>query len=301
MESPQFYSKMLLFGEYSILHGSQALAVPFSKFSGKLRFNTSQRTAAFERQSNKYIHDFYTYLIDLCPKQFNSAQLQADIEQGLFFDSDIPQGYGLGSSAALVAAIYHSYFKKSTPLNKTLKHTFSEMEAFFHGKSSGFDPLVSYHNKTILINEVSNLKFIDTQNINLHDFFLIDSKIPRKTTGLVQAFQEKSTTATFKNQLKTNYLPFVDKAIENLLTNNSTELTKNIRKISSFQLTHFQKMIPNTLSQFWYDGLSSSDFTIKLCGAGGGGFFLAHTTQHNQFKAYFDRQNYNYFNLAQSE
>jgi len=39
----------------------------------------------------------------------------------LLFDSNIPQGYGLGSSGALVAAIYHQYRKnkkKNSPISE---------------------------------------------------------------------------------------------------------------------------------------------------------------------------------------
>jgi mevalonate kinase len=34
------------------------------------------------------------------------AELKNDVETGMYFDSSIPQGYGVGSSGALVAAIY---------------------------------------------------------------------------------------------------------------------------------------------------------------------------------------------------
>ena len=33
-----------------------------------------------------------------------------DIKRGLFFKSSIPIGYGLGSSGALVSAVYNQYF-----------------------------------------------------------------------------------------------------------------------------------------------------------------------------------------------
>ena len=32
-----------------------------------------------------------------------------DVNSGMYFDSSIPQGYGVGSSGALVAAIYDKY------------------------------------------------------------------------------------------------------------------------------------------------------------------------------------------------
>ena len=40
---------------------------------------------------------------------FDLAALKKDISLGLYFDSSIPQGYGVGSSGALVASIYDKY------------------------------------------------------------------------------------------------------------------------------------------------------------------------------------------------
>ena len=35
--------------------------------------------------------------------------LDKHIEKGMYFDSSIPRGYGIGSSGALVAAVYDKY------------------------------------------------------------------------------------------------------------------------------------------------------------------------------------------------
>ena len=89
------------------------------------------------------------------------SKLRQDTENGMYFDSSIPQGYGVGSSGALVAAIYDKYaIDKITVLENLtkekllkLKAIFGEMESFFHGKSSGLDPLNSYLSLPILINK----------------------------------------------------------------------------------------------------------------------------------------------------
>jgi mevalonate kinase len=41
------------------------------------------------------------------------AELKNDVETGMYFDSSIPQGYGVGSSGALVAAIYMTDMPKT--------------------------------------------------------------------------------------------------------------------------------------------------------------------------------------------
>jgi len=35
-----------------------------------------------------------------------------------------------------------------------------------------------------------------------------------------------------------------------------------------------REMIPPSLHQSWKEGLEGRDYKLKLCGAGGGGFFL---------------------------
>ena len=70
----------------------------------------------------------------------------------------IPTGYGVGSSGAIVAAIYEHYIRDEYEiLNKTKKNrisdlikNFSLMESFSHGKSSGLDPLNSFLKLPIL-------------------------------------------------------------------------------------------------------------------------------------------------------
>jgi mevalonate kinase len=59
----------------------------------------------------------------------------------MYFDSSIPQGYGVGSSGALVAAIYDKYAQNkllflridSWKVIATKKHILSN-GSFFHGK-----------------------------------------------------------------------------------------------------------------------------------------------------------------------
>src|SRR5699024_1889521 len=97
---------------------------------------------------------------------FDVEALQADIEKGLYFDSSIPQGYGIGSSGALVAAIYDKYATNKITILENLtrdklnkrKAIFGEMESFFHGQSSGLDPLNSYLSLPILINSKENIE-----------------------------------------------------------------------------------------------------------------------------------------------
>jgi mevalonate kinase len=143
MKGPLFYSKILLFGEYGIIKDSKGLSIPYNFYNGALKRDDNSSPSAVE--SNLNLMKFHQYLsnIDTALVVFDLAQLEDDINAGMYFDSSIPQGYGVGSSGALVAALYDKYAQdKITVLENLtrekllkLKAIFSEMESFFHGKS----------------------------------------------------------------------------------------------------------------------------------------------------------------------
>ena len=128
-----FYSKILLFGEYGIIKNSKGLAIPYNFYKGTLKKCESHKQCKPHQQSeshkqcephlqkeeearksNEALREFATYLQNLMEEEnpivrFNLEKLNADIAEGMYFDSSIPQGYGVGSSGALVAAIYSEY------------------------------------------------------------------------------------------------------------------------------------------------------------------------------------------------
>ena len=148
MNERVFYSKTILFGEYSMIFDSTALMVPMTKFSAHLRFAASLLDQGVVA-SNASIKRFAEYLGGH-PEVKDAIDLTAlnhDLENGLYLDSDVPSGYGLGSSGTLVAAIYDSYAKQKTDDLLQLKSLFGKMESCFHGSSSGIDPLQCYLGK----------------------------------------------------------------------------------------------------------------------------------------------------------
>ena len=141
MKGPLFYSKILLFGEYGIIRDSKGLSIPYNFYNGALKVDENPNEEAIK--SNQSLRRFVTYLEQLQKDQsdlvtFNLDLLKTDVERGMYFDSSIPQGYGVGSSGALVAAIYDKYANnKITVLENLtrekllqLKTIFSQMESF---------------------------------------------------------------------------------------------------------------------------------------------------------------------------
>src|SRR5690606_20345433 len=115
-----FNSKILLFGEYSLMHNSMALSIPFQAFEGALTFEPKKLNAEQAIESNEHLRTYAKFLREMVEQnKFNFAfdieQLEKDIDDKIVFDSSIPQGYGVGSSGALVAALYDQYVLDKIP------------------------------------------------------------------------------------------------------------------------------------------------------------------------------------------
>ncbi|MDI9311009.1 MAG: hypothetical protein QM535_12400 [Limnohabitans sp.] len=291
MKGPLFYSKILLFGEYGIIKDSKGLSIPYNFYNGALKIDNNTSSDALK--SNESLKKFVSYLIDLQQEQadlvtFNIDTLSKDVEAGMYFDSSIPQGYGVGSSGALVAAVYDKYaIDKITVLENLtrekllkLKEIFSQMESFFHGKSSGLDPLNSYLSIPILINSKDNIEATGIPNQVANGkgaVFLLDSGIVGETAPMVNIFMEKLKEEGFRKMLKSQFIKYTDACVENFLHGDVKELFSNTKKLSKVVLSHFKPMIPEQFHQIWQKGIDTNDYYLKLCGSGGGGYILGFT------------------------
>lgn len=298
MKGPLFYSKILLFGEYGIIQDSKGLSIPYNFYNGALKKDEKPSEEAIS--SNGHLKRFLVYLQTLQTEQpnlvhFDLVTLQKDINEGMYFDSSIPQGYGVGSSGALVAAIYDKYaHHKITVLENLtreklleLKTIFSQMESFFHGKSSGLDPLNSYLSIPILINSKDNIEAtgIPTQSFDGKGaVFLLDSGIVGETAPMVNIFMENLKDKGFRTMLKNQFVKHTDACVENFLGGDIKSLFANTKKLSKVVLSNFKPMIPEQFHGIWQKGIDTNDYYLKLCGSGGGGYILGFTQDLDRAK-----------------
>ena len=291
MKGPLFYSKILLFGEYGIIKDSKGLSIPYNFFKGALKMDENPDEKA--GRSNQGLREFVSYLEHLDKEDpnwvtFDLQALKKDVDAGMYFDSSIPQGYGIGSSGALVAAIYDKYAtEKITVLENLtrekllkLKEIFGKMESFFHGKSSGLDPLNSYLSLPILINSKDNIESTSLPSQNQQGkgaVFLLDSGTTGETAPMVQIFMEKMKQEGFRKVLKDQFIRHTDACVEDFINGNVKSLFGNLKELSHVVLNHFKPMIPKEFHKLWKQGIESNDYYLKLCGSGGGGYILGFT------------------------
>ena len=292
MKGPLFYSKILLFGEYGIIEDSKGLSIPYNFYKGALKIPNKKNSIS--KSSNDILKDFLNYLkqrkinIDL-------VKFASDLDKGLYFDSSIPKGYGIGSSGALVAAIYDKYaFEKITVLENLtqekllrLKKIFSDMESFFHGKSSGLDPLNSYLSIPILINSKKEIKVtgIPSQKSNGNGaVFLMDSGKIGSTAPMVSIFMDKMKKDGFRKIINEKFIKHTNLCVDDFLKGDLKSLFDNTKKLSKIVLDNFKPMIPKEFHNVWQRGIENNSYFLKLCGSGGGGYILGFTENFKEAK-----------------
>ena len=260
-------SKLLLFGEYTVLLKGEALAIPLSGMSGHWSMGNQVDSALMTwarwlsklDQTNKL------------PWSMEISDFLRFAEGGGTFVSTIPNGSGLGSSGALVAGLAQTYSKE---LPKDLSETargLALLEKYFHGSSSGLDPLVSLTRKAIHKENDTSYQVLDIPKLP-ERLFLVDSSIPRQTSSLVNSFRLKLEKESERSILLMDLMPQVHRAIHAVLTNDLIPFRDAFTAISRIQSRIFKEMIPAPVLSIW----EGPGYRLKLCGAGGGGFFLGY-------------------------
>ena len=143
-------------------------------------------------------------------------------------------------------------------------------------------PLLIHSREDIAITGVPRSKF-ESEGV----IFLVDTGKIGKTGPLVNHFLEQMSFDGYETLFKTDYIPWVNQCISDILSGNMRSFFESLIKVSTFQLKHFTKMIPDNFMSAWQWGLETGKFQLKLCGSGGGGFLLGFTTDFVAAKKYF--------------
>jgi mevalonate kinase len=300
-----FHAKILMFGEYSVICDSMGLTIPYAHFTGELGFISDEQYTEYEFavKSNLQLHEYVQHLAGLqeqgdLPARIDLEQLRKDVGKGLYFESNIPQGYGIGSSGALVAALYYHYSTDPVRRKKVLtsaditrlKMIFSAMETFFHGVSSGLDPLLCYIRFPLLIRNRNTIETVSVPRDKIGKdgaIFLIDTGRPGNTGPLVSLFFEWCNDEAFMQAVKDVLIPANNGCITTLLSGDMMEFHRHLDQLSRFQYRYFKEMIPGGFEAVWEASLEQDDFRLKLCGSGGGGFLLGIASNYTAAQEFF--------------
>ncbi len=258
-------AKLLLFGEYTVLLKGEALAIPLSQRFGLW---------STHKQIDQSLLRWAQWLVNqesagLLPWPINTASFFQFVENGGVFESNIPSGCGMGSSGALVAAVAEQY-SSSIPEDLTTRlHGLAFLEKYFHGNSSGMDPLVSLTRNAIHQDPEQGIRLPQLAEVP-PELFLVDTGLARQTAPLVHAFRLLLEEEATRTLLLMELLPQIHRAIHSILHQEHIPFSEAFSAISKLQARLFRPMIPDDLFPHW----EGPDHQLKLCGAGGGGYFL---------------------------
>lgn len=299
----KYHAKILLFGEYTVIINARAVTIPYRDLFGRFMFYHDRLSSEYRsiKKSSDAIKKFVEYIKELQQNRklkcsFSTGQLNRDLEKGLFFTSNIPVSYGVGSSGALCAAIYDNYCvnprranSKNNEVELTyLRKQFAILESYFHIQSSGIDPLSCYVNRPLVFHGDRKISTVTLpEPTNDFSFFLADTKIIADTGPLVKWFLDHYKKEPYRSGITDEFIPLVKENIKLLLDGNSSGLFRQFKTLSQLQLDYFDRMIPAFCSVYWKYGLTSDLFYLKLCGSGGGGFLLGYTKDIGRTEDYF--------------
>lgn len=260
----RYNAKLLLIGEYTALISGESLAIPYLEYFGYLEFSSNNNPYALELLAlGKHIAK------EPCIT-FDHHRFINDIKDGLIFSSTIPQGYGCGSSGALTAAIYNMYCATKKDYFD-IKNDLAQIEKFYHGASSGTDPLVIYLNTPVVITP-DQIKTYPTLISPKVEF--IDSKIIRKTDNKVDLFLKKyQASPSFK--IRVDQLSMLNSnAIKAFIEGFTNDFQQHCNAISFLEYEIMKDLIVEEIRPIWEESLNDDSYCIKLNGAGGGGYYL---------------------------
>jgi len=284
----RYPSKILLIGEYSLLQGYEALGLPFRRFGASLAMPDETRKGGnIPMQGNNVLEKYYNEWLCSYKELKDVLDLDRfgeDVRKGLYIESDIPARSGIGSSGALCAAIYGNYARNPISTRdrpdqerwRSLRSIFILMESWFHGSSSGFDPLLSYLDRPLLLQGSGNIVQADLQGLMPSEMqvFLADAGPKEETPVLIRRTIKEFMQGYGGSGPGEELGELNNRCISFLMKKNGPGFASSVKDLSEFQLANMRWLIPGKLSEIWARGLADDSFYLKLCGSGGGGFML---------------------------
>lgn len=245
------FGKIIISGEHSVVYGYPAISMPISLFT----------TAVVQENKVKDCDPVVRKVINNIKTFFPKTEL--DI--GLSISSNIPQNFGMGSSAALSHAIAktiaHHYGYK--PSKKKMFTIVQSCEQIFHGKPSGVDAATVVYETCIRFQKTTHGYTINKLNCadSIPNYLLIDSGKSTETTkemvervGMNKAFSpllEKIGNVTLKIEKNLKSHTF-----ENALIDENEELLEELGIVGDHAKNIIQK-------------IRKSGGSAKISGAGG--------------------------------
>lgn len=192
--------KIILFGEHAVVYGQPALAVPVATLEARAVVSARIGAASGEIWIEAPDIELSSPVRDLAPGHPLRASLAAaagteDLSSipacRILITSTIPVSSGMGSSAAVSAALiraFGAFLGRRLPDQEVSDLTF-EIEKIQHGSPSGIDNSVVVYQKPVFYRKGDPLEFLSIRQP--FEILIADSGIPGSTRAAVESVREK--------------------------------------------------------------------------------------------------------------
>lgn len=267
-------AKWVLTGEHSVLRGKTAIAFPLSRYKLKLTYREQESFSItpnpFQSQIRKLMARALEYL-----KIPENAFPNGEVE----IESGIPIGAGLGSSAALCAAIARLVLWKTKSDLSLWVSLATHLEDFFHGKSSGMDVNVIIHGAPVAFSVSRGIEKLDVSGA-APAFEWYDSGFRGSTRDCIERVHHwQKQNPHLKDSFDVRMHEAGLLATEGLKVFSLNPGVGELKLKAAMELAQecFEQwglVTPELLTQK-FDLLKQGALAVKLTGAGLGGFWVA--------------------------
>jgi mevalonate kinase len=269
----QAHGKLLLFGEHAVVQGFPALGLTLplrtrvwlSHANDTLTGSDVPRSTPAHTQ---LIQTLVPYMGDRARAVWQQRDWHAHIQ------SDVPQGRGLGSSAALTGAVARTFAQGIQPSvsPRTLWRMAHQAERKYHGHPSGVDTALALGSGLIAVTPVQD-GLPHLRACVASPFALVVGTLPRdkETYGLVQQVRNQVQTQGQKTRdilERLGRLAMVPPTLQN------ASAILGDRANEAHGLLQTLGLSTPALDQSLLTGLAAGAHGGKLSGAGGGGAFV---------------------------
>lgn len=266
-------AKWVLTGEHAVLRGIPAIALPYSGHSLQLTFTPSQ-AGSLQISPAHAASVIQTILSDIA-EDFKLPSLSGDLE----ISGDIPQGSGLGSSAALCVALSRWLAPYLDLSEADIPGFATRLENHFHGQSSGMD--VSVIASQTPVQFVRGKGSTPLQLKRLPRFTLHDTGIQSRTKDCIEKVTRIHTESeALGRRLDEAMGAATKKAYDGLLAYNDGRdqeglnlLTQAIQQANQCFLSW--RLVPHEVWKLQDQLREEGALATKLTGAGDGGYLVA--------------------------
>ncbi len=268
-------AKTILFGEHAVVYGEPAIAVPLSKIRTYAELNPNLQAFRI-RSQNVFAECSFSELpngsglkelLITLQDEFSLTELPKDT---LSIRSEIPIASGLGSGAALSAAVIRVFAERFgcdiTP-EKVSRITF-EIEKIYHGTPSGIDNTVISYEQPISF--IKNKGFIPLQaDLSKLHLLVADSGIRSRTVDVVSDVHAHFA----RNEATIHEIGSLVRSAETALQNGDPDEIGRLMNVNQRLLCDIDVSCPE-LDELISLALKNGAYGAKLTGAGRGGNFI---------------------------